>query len=131
MSKFLPTNGFKWIDKKEFDWNKYTSISSKGCVLEVDLEYRKELHELNDDYPFAPISNRIKREMLSEYQLKIADLYNISIGNIKKLVPNVFDKEKYVIHYGNLQPYLRLGLKRKKNTSRIRTQSIKMIKTIY
>ena len=31
--------------------------------------------------------------MLSEYQLKIADLYNIPIGNIKKLVPNFFDKE--------------------------------------
>ena len=30
---------------------------------------------------------------------------------MKKLVPNFFDKEKYVIHYENLQPYLRLGLK--------------------
>ena len=59
--------------------------------------------------------------MLSEYQLKIADLYNISIGIIKKLAPNFFDKEKYVIHYENLQLFLRLGLKLKKNTSRIRT----------
>ena len=49
--------------------------------------------------------------MLSEYQLKIADLYNIPIGNVKKVVPNFFDKEKYVIQYENLQPYLRLGLK--------------------
>ena len=52
--------------------------------------------------------------MLSDYQLKIADLYNISIGNVKKLVPNFFDKEKYVIHYENLKLYLRLGLKLKK-----------------
>ena len=52
--------------------------------------------------------------MLSEYQLKIADLYNISIGNVKKLVSNFLDKEKYVIHYENLQFYLRLGLKLKK-----------------
>ena len=52
--------------------------------------------------------------MLSEYQLKIADLYNIPIGNVKKLVPNFFDKEKYVIHYENLQLYLRLGLKLQK-----------------
>ena len=43
--------------------------------------------------------------MLSEYQLKIADLYNISIGNDKKLVPNFFDKEKYIFHYENLQFY--------------------------
>ena len=41
MSKFLPISGFKWIDLKEFDLNKYTSNSSKGCVFEVDLEYPK------------------------------------------------------------------------------------------
>ena len=39
MFKFLPTSGFKWIDPKEFDLNKYSSNSSKRCVLEVDLEY--------------------------------------------------------------------------------------------
>ena len=43
MSKFIPTNGFKWIHAKEFDLNKYTNNSSKGCVLEVDLEYPIEL----------------------------------------------------------------------------------------
>ena len=49
--------------------------------------------------------------MLSDYQLKIAYLYNIPIGDVKKLVPNFFDKEKYEIHYENLKLYLRLGLK--------------------
>ena len=53
MSKFLPTSGFKWTDLKEFDLNKYTSNSSKGCVLEVDLEYPEELRELHNDYPLA------------------------------------------------------------------------------
>ena len=48
--------------------------------------------------------------MLSEYQLKITDLYNVSIRNVKKLVPKFFDEEKYVIHYENLQLYLKLGL---------------------
>ena len=43
MSKFFPTNGFKWIDPKELDMNKYTSNSSKRCVLVFDLEYPKEL----------------------------------------------------------------------------------------
>ena len=42
MSKFLPIRGFKWIDPKEFDLNKYTSNNSKGCVLEVEFEYPKE-----------------------------------------------------------------------------------------
>ena len=115
MSKFLLTSGFKWIDPKEFELNKCTSNSLKGCVLEVDLEYPKELRELHNDYPLAPDKIEIKGEMLSNYQLKIADLYNIPIiGNVKKLVPNFFNNEKYVIRYENLKLYLRLGLKLKK-----------------
>ena len=113
MSKFLPTSDFKWRDPKEFNLNKYTSNNSKGCFLEVDLEYPKELRELRNHYPSAPDKIEIKREMLSAYQLKIADIYSIPIGNVEKLVPNFFDKEKYMIHYENLQLYLRLGFKLK------------------
>ena len=40
--------------------------------------------------------------MLSDYQSKIADHYNMPIGNVKNLVPNFFDKEKHVIHYENV-----------------------------
>ena len=50
----------------------------------------------------------MKRKMLYNYQLKIA---------VKKLVSNFFDKEKYVLHYTNLQLYLRLGLILKKHRS--------------
>ena len=105
MSEFLPTSGLQWIDPKELDLNKYTSNSLKGCVLEVGLKYPKELRELHNDYPLAPAKIEIKREMLSDYQLKVADLCNILIANIKKLVPNFYEK---------LQLYLRLGLKVKK-----------------
>ena len=96
MFKFLPTSGFKWIDPKEFDFNKYTyltSNSSKGSVLEVDLGYPKELRELHSDYPLASDKLEIKTEMLSDYLLKIADLYNIPIGIVKKLVPNFLIKK--------------------------------------
>ena len=44
----------------------------------------------------------------------IADLYNILIGNVKKIVPNFFDKEKYMFLYENLQLHLRLSSKLKK-----------------
>ena len=94
MSRFLEKSDFKWIDPKEFVWNKYTSNSSKGCVLEVDLEYPKELRKVHNDYPLALDKIETKKEMLSEYHLKIVDLYSIPIGNVKKLVPNFFDKEK-------------------------------------
>ena len=50
---------------------------------------------------------------MSEYQLKISDLYNIPIGYVKKLISNIFDKEKYVIYYESLQLYLTIGLKPK------------------
>ena len=91
--------------------NKYTSNTSKGCVLEVDLEYHKELRELCNGCPLAPDKIEIKREMLFEYQLKTADLCDIPNGNVKKLAPNFFEKENYVHHYENLQLYLILGLK--------------------
>ena len=70
--------------------------------------------EIHTDYSLAPEKIEIKREMLSKYQLLNADFYNNSISNVKKLVPNFFDKEKYVFHHENLQPYLKLGLKLKK-----------------
>ena len=108
------------INPKEFDLNKYTRSSSKGCVLEVDLKYPKGLQELRNDYPSAPDKIEIKQEVLSDYQLKIATSYNIPFDNFKKLVPNFFDKEKYVINYENLQLRLRQGIKQKKNTSPIR-----------
>ena len=54
--------------------NKNTSNSSEGRALEVYLEYPKELHELHNDYPLSSDKIDIKREMLSGYQLKMADL---------------------------------------------------------
>ena len=107
MSKFLPTSRFKRIDPKEFDFNKYTSSSSKARAFEVDLEYSKKLCKLHNDYPLAPDKIEIKTEMLSKYKLFIADFHNIPIGNVKKLVPNFLGKEKYVPYYENLQLYLR------------------------
>ena len=54
MSKFFPTNGFKWIYPKGFDLKKYSSNSSKGCIFEVDLEYPEKMRELHNDYPVDP-----------------------------------------------------------------------------
>ena len=115
MSKFFPTGWFKLTDPKNFVSNKYIINSSKDCVLEIDFEYPEELRGLHNGYPLAPVKIEIKKEILFNYQLKIAFFDNTSIGNAKKLVPNFFDKEKYVLHHENLQLYLRLGLKLKKH----------------
>ena len=82
-TRIIMDSGFKWIYSIEFDLNRYTSNSLKGCVFEVDLEYPKELRESNSDYHLAPDKIEIKREILSEYQLKITDLYSISAGMLK------------------------------------------------
>ena len=86
MCKPLPTSNFKWMDDDELtSWKKHT------CILEVDLEYPKELHDLHNDYPLAP--------------------ERLVLGKVEKLVPNLNDKIKYVIHYENLKLYESLGLK--------------------
>ena len=65
-----------------------------SCTLEVDLEYPKELHDLHNDHPLAP-------ESMKEHK-------------VEKLIPKLWDKTKYVIHYENLKLCKSLGLEIKK-----------------
>ena len=114
MSQFLPTGGFKWLTEKQIDKTnlaKYKEDSKKGLILEVDLEYPKELHELHNEFPLGAEKIKVNKEMLSYYCKTIADKYNISSGLVHKLIPTLNNKEKYVLHYRNLQLYLDLGLK--------------------
>ena len=52
-------------------------------------------------------------DMLSKYCKEIADKYRIKVGDVKKLIPNLGRKTKYIFHYKNLQLYLSLGMKLK------------------
>ena len=63
------------------------------------------------DYPLAPEKLEISQNILSNYCSNIADEYGIKIGGVNKLVPNLGNKSKYVVHYKNLQLYLSLGMK--------------------
>ena len=88
MLKPLPVGDFKWMNKEELEnWMDYP------CVLEVDLEYPGELHDAHNDYPLAP--------------------ERLQINKVEKLIPNLSDKTKYVLHRENLKLYLELGLKLK------------------
>ena len=60
----------------------------------------------------APDKTEIKKKMLSNYQLKIADSCNIPVGTVEKLMPNFFDKEKYVFHCENAKLYLMFEAKK-------------------
>ena len=114
MSQYLPTGGFKWLTEKQINkinLAQYYEDSNKGSILEVDLEYPKELHDLHNDYPLAVERVCVNKDMLSLYCKKIATKYNISTGLVHKLIPTLSNKEKYVLHYRNLQLYIDLGLK--------------------
>ena len=99
MSMKLPTHGFKWMSGGELEnlyenqelntWNK------TPCILEVDLEYPEKLHDLHNDYPLCPEGVKCK-------------------NNVEKLIPNLRDKKKYVLHYKNLIQCLKLGMKLKR-----------------
>ena len=114
MSQHLPTGGFRWMNEKQINninLAKYEEDSKKGLILEVDLEYPDELHNLHNDYPLAPEKVKVTKDMLSDYCLNIITKYNISTGLVHKLIPTLNNKEKYILHYRNLQLYLDLGLK--------------------
>ena len=117
MSQYLPTGNFKWLSQKQIEktnLGEYTENSKKGLILEVDLEYPQESHDLHNDYPLGPEKVKVAKDMLSDYCKKIADKFNISSGLVHKLIPTLNDKEKYILHYRSLQLYLSLGLKLKK-----------------
>ena len=84
MSKKLPVNGFKWLDSDKINEineefiKKYNENYNKVYIFEGDVKYTKILHELHSDLPF-----------LSE---------RMEVNKCKKLVCNLFNKKKYVVH---------------------------------
>ena len=80
MSQKLPVNGFKWINNEinEELIKNYDENSDKDYILEVDVKYPKKLHDLQSDLPFLP--KRMKTD------------------KCKKLVCNLRNKKKYIVH---------------------------------
>ena len=114
MSNPLPCGEFNWLSEKEInklDLDSISENSSIGCTLEVDLEYPSKLKDFHNDYPLAPEKLEISSDMLSKYCSNIADKYGTKVGGVNKLVPNLRNKIKYIIHYRNLQLYFSLGMK--------------------
>ena len=66
---------------------------------------------MHNGYPLASEKLALSSDMLSNYCKRIADKYEIKIGDVKKLIPNLGNKTNYVVHYRNLQLYLSLGMK--------------------
>ena len=95
MRQKLQVNGFKLIEdtseiNEEFV-KKYDENNDKGYILEVDVKYPKKLHDLHSDLPFLP--RRMK------------------IDECEKLVCNLHNKKKYVVHIKSLKQALNKKLK--------------------
>ena len=102
MSKKLPVNGFRWLDSdkinetnEEFIKN-YNENDNKGYILEVDVRYSKRLHDLHSVLPFLP--------------------ERIEINKCKKLICNLSNKKKYVIHCKFIQTSVKSWMKVKNDS---------------
>ena len=115
MNQKLPSGNCQWIPCPEYtNLNSYDENSAKGLILEVELEYPPELHNLHNDYPLAPEKISVQPKMLSDYSQEILEKEKMKIGSVEKLIPTLRKKEKYVLHYRNLKLYFKLGMKLKK-----------------
>lgn len=97
MRQYLPQRNFSWLSELEienFDVSSISDESDTGYVLEVDLQYPEDLHDAHNDLPFCP-------ELIVPPHGKY---------NMPKLIPNLNNKTKYVIHYRNLKQCLAAGL---------------------
>jgi hypothetical protein len=96
MNHKLPISGFKWVDNVDINTiMNYTEENDIGYILEVDLEYPKELHKNHNDYPLAP------------------EKFKPVGSKCEKLCGTFYDKKDYVVHISNLKYYLEKGIKLK------------------
>ena len=128
MSQMMPFRGMRWLSCDEVQTLNYLDVSddsTKGYILEVDILYPTELHDEHSDLPCAPIKRCVEHHELSPYSLELMQgsraVQSSSISHkatnqkhgatTAKLIADLHDKTKYVVHYRNLKLYTRLGLK--------------------
>ena len=113
MSQKLPVNSFNWLTDREiknlFKVQVVQFWERTPCILEVDLTYPEELHDLHNDYPLCP--ERVECDK-----------------GVKKLIPNLRHKNNYVVHYKTLMQYLNLGMELKKIHRGIRFKECDFLK---
>ncbi|XP_064458849.1 uncharacterized protein LOC135369113 [Ornithodoros turicata] len=114
MRESLPYGGFQWLTKEEIENLDVTRIphdASIGYFLEVDLLYDPEIHDRHSDLAVAPEKMSFPYDLLSDYQKQLMEKFGLPSKAIEpKLLLTLFNKEKYFLHYRNLQLYMQLGL---------------------
>jgi len=111
MSGLLLYKDFKWVEPSKFNINNVDTQGEKGYIIECNLEYSDELHDLHNDLPVAPENLQMKGLKKSDWQMTIQKELDIKDTKVRKLVPNLMNKTNYILHSRNLKYYLKLGLK--------------------
>jgi len=109
----LPKGGFKWkrVMPTEEQIMKLKENSRIGWILEVDLDYPEEHHESHNSYPLAPEKKAIGVEQMSKYQKRMMDDWGWTSRKARNWCSHWRIKAlKYVVHFKNLQFYLRQGM---------------------
>ena len=104
MAQPLPTHGFRFLHQDEIEaLEKLTFDAEDGYIFEVDLSYSYHLHDSHDEYPLAPESLEVGRDMYSPAQRAVFP----DTAPQWKLTRNLRDKVKYVVHSHETQENLR------------------------
>ncbi|XP_050503513.1 uncharacterized protein LOC126891048 [Diabrotica virgifera virgifera] len=90
MGEPLPYGGFEWMDAKDIDVMSVPDDSPVGYMLQVDLDYPRQLHDLHSDFPFA-----------AEHRKALG-------SNHTKLMTTLYNKKEY-IQSAWLRPYIELN----------------------
>ncbi|KAE9522580.1 hypothetical protein AGLY_017002 [Aphis glycines] len=89
----LPFKDFEWVDDLNIDVTKIADDSEVGYILEVDVDYPKNLHKTHNDFPFLPLNECPPN------------------SKVKKLLTTLLPKKNYIVHYKNLKQAISHGLK--------------------
>ena len=101
---------FRFLSEEEIarlDLLRVSIDSPTGYIVDCDLDYPDHLHDDHSDYPLAAEHLEITADMLSA---RAKSLRRDGWKPSTKLVPNLYDKKRYVTHYRNLQLYVARGL---------------------
>ena len=115
MQQYLPYADFEWVTEGDY-LNLDTLLrlapdSEIGVVVEVTLKYPRHLHDQHQDFPLAPHRKSVPYQELSPIAKLICDKHGLQKScNASKLMTTFLKKEKYVLHYRNLQFYVSLGM---------------------
>jgi hypothetical protein len=119
LQQLLPCANFRWLDEEEMlkiDWLTIDTEREIGYTLKLDLNYPDNIHDKTQDYPLAPHSALITRDMLTplmrqqwSQRCQLRGMTNTYKAE-KKLLMTVSDKKEYVVHFKLLKFYLQMGM---------------------